>query len=269
MKTKLILFLAFFCFGTAVSFAQISTGKPSSREIRTGNRPEAGDFGLYLGMTSDIVKGFDKNTQLKALPLLNFKYMMTDQLEGRLGLELLQSSTKYTGDLLSNNTSGEQITIPTSDVTGSSTALLYPGIAWHFSSKNILDVYVGAELPFGWQDNYTSRTASGTPEMGESGTETIINRSTDITKRSFVIGIGAFFGVQAFIANLPLAIGAEFGLSSRFDTGVKYKYVTRNGAEEQRYYTTKLNDAAHYDNLVAKTGEIGGQVRLTLTYYFK
>ena len=49
MKTKLFLSFAILCLLQGMSvpaFAQITTGKPSSKVIRTGNRAEAGDFGL-------------------------------------------------------------------------------------------------------------------------------------------------------------------------------------------------------------------------------
>ena len=101
----------------------------------------------------------------------------------------------------------------------------------------------------------------------------IISSSTT-TKRAFVIGIGAFIGIQAFIADLPLALGAEFGVSSRFDTGVKYKTVNEvTGNDTQTYYSSAIENLpgenVDYDSLKARTGEIGGQFRFTLTYYFK
>ena len=62
----------------------------------------------------------------------------------------------------------------------------------------------------------------------------------------------------------------ELGISSRFDTGVKYKHtVTQTGAEDQIYYTSTPNSSERYDSLKARTGDISGQARLTLTYYFK
>ena len=90
-----------------------------------------------------------------------------------------------------------------------------------------------------------------------------------------MIGLGAFVGIQAFIADLPLAIGAEFGISSKFDTGVKYKHVEEvTGNDTQTYYSSAIEDLpgytnTQYDSLKARTGEIGGQFRFTLTYYFK
>ncbi len=268
MKTKFLLFLALLCWGgLEYASAQITTGTPSSKVIRTGNRPEAGDFGVYLGATSDMLQAFDKDVKFSALPLLNFKYMVTDQFEARLGLELYKSSQRLNGDMQSSNMSGDPITLPYKTINSSSNAFFYPGFAYHFSSKNILDIYVGAEIPIGW-DSSTSKSDSSYPDYESSGN--FINYASSVTKRSFVIGLGAFVGIQAFIADLPLALGAEFGLSSRLDTGLKYKHEETEGAETQTYYTSDLDTTeSTFDKLNARKGEIGGQVRLTLTYYFK
>ena len=100
MKTKLVLLFALLCWGGfSISYAQITTGKPSSKVIRTGNRAQAGDFGIYLGATSDMVQAFDKDVNFSALPLINFKYMVTNQLEARLGLELYKTSKTLKGEV--------------------------------------------------------------------------------------------------------------------------------------------------------------------------
>lgn len=275
MKTKLVLLLALLCWGGfSISYAQITTGKPSSKVIRTGNRAQAGDFGIYLGATSDMVQAFDKNVNFSALPLINFKYMVTNQLEARLGLELYKTSKTLKGEVEVQSITGDNtVLMPSSWKDSRSNAMLYPGIAYHFSSRNLLDVYVGAELPLGWDS--TTEGDGGYELEGEQ----YIATSTLKTKRAFVIGLGAFVGIQAYIADLPLALGAEFGISSRFDTGVKYKTVTTTGNETQTYYQSALEfeegtgipGAANirYDSLKARMGEIGGQIRLTLTYYFK
>lgn len=263
MKSKLILFLALaVSLGTTVSYAQITTGKPSSKVIRTGNRAQAGDFGLYVGATSNMFKDmFDKDVKLEALPLINFKYMTSNQFETRIGIEIYKSSERLKGDMLIAGEEGDKTTA-LSDKYAKSQAMIYPGIAYHFSKRNLLDVYVGAELPLGWSSD---RRLSEGDDMSNS-----------VTKSSFVIGLGAFIGLQAYIANLPLAIGVEYGLSSRFDAGLKYKYESTAEGETQTYYAPDLSafknlqtNAERFDKLKAKKGEIGSQFRLTLTYYFK
>lgn len=255
--------------------AQITTGEPTSKVIRTGNRASAGDFGLYLGLTSTMVGDmFDGSVKLSALPLINLKYMMTDKAEWRLGLELYKTSSRNEG-VISQTWEDNMYDLPLTSRNSSSNAMFYPGFAWHFSSKNILDVYVGAELPIGW-DSSTEYSEYGELDIFENPSlpnvldvKKILS-TNKVTKRSFVIGFGAFIGLQAYIADLPLALGLELGISSRFDTGLKYKHeITNTGSEDQIYYTTSLDSDVRYDKLKARTGEINGEVRLTLTYYFK
>ena len=251
--------------GSGTVYAQLTTGNPSSKVIRTGNRAKAGDFGIYLGATSNMFKSmFDDNVSLSALPLINFKYMVSDQFETRLGVELYKTSERLKGDM---QTITEEETVSTTaykNIYGNSQAMLYPGIAYHFSRRNLLDVYVGAELPLGWSSDRS---------ILESG-----DMTSHTTKSSFVIGLGAFIGLQAYIADLPLAIGVEYGISSRFDTGLKYKNEFTSDGETQTYYTPNLEDFKfldgidqedRFEKLKAKKGEIGSQFRLTLTYYFK
>lgn len=251
MKTK-VLFVAFLiALGSALTAnAQLTTGVSSSKTIRTGNRAEAGDCGIYAGASLNL------NDEVTPLPLINFKYMSTDNFEMRIGLEAAKTKEKLAGDILQ----GESTITKDDQKYGRSTLMLYPGIAYHFSKLNILDVYVGAELPLGWDASTSSSIAT--------------EYTSKTTKRSFVIGLGAFIGLQAYIADLPLAVGVEYGLSSRLDAGLKYKNeFTTNNQTTITYSPT--NDFQHinrndiYDKLKARKGEIGSQIRLTLSYYFK
>lgn len=258
MKTK-ILFLALCLLGGALTAnAQLTTGEPTAKVIRTGNRAKAGDFGLYVGVTSDMFGNMiDSEVGIAALPLLNFKYMTSDNFELRVGLEAYQLNEKLKGDTTGDNA------VSKSSKFNENSLMLYPGIAYHFSKLNILDVYVGAELPLGW-DSYTKSTVNDT-------------YSNTKTKRAFVLGLGAFVGLQAYIADLPLAIGVEYGISSRLDAGLKYKNVTVNDNTTTTTYTSNYYDLPNvagyssdsYSKLAARKGEIGGQVRVTLSYYFK
>lgn len=84
-------------------------------------------------------------------------------------------------------------------------------------------------------------------------------------------------GLQAFIADLPIALGFEYGIFSRFDLGLKYKSVVTTGNKTQTSYRLdpslfKNLQIGYYDTyskLNARRGEIGSQFRLTLSYYFK
>lgn len=251
MKTK-VLFVAFLiALGSALTAnAQLTTGVSSSKTIRTGNRAEAGDCGIYAGATLNL------SDEVTPLPLINFKYMSSDNFEMRIGLEAAKTKEKLAGDIRQ----GENTITRDDQKYGKSTLMLYPGFAYHFSKLNILDVYVGAELPLGWDASTSSTTAT--------------DYTSKTTKRSFVLGLGAFIGLQAYIADLPLAVGVEYGLSSRLDTGLKYKNEhTTNNQTTITYSPTNDFKYVHgtdpYDKLKARRGEIGSQIRLTLSYYFK
>lgn len=264
MIKKMLLIVLCACSINTLTFAQISTGKPTSKIIRTGNRAEAGDFGLYLGATSNMFSDmFDSKVELKAMPLVNLKYMVTDEFELRLGLEFYKTTERLKGESIDKE--DEEKSIESSNKILNSTNRIYPGFAYHFAKSNILDVYAGAELPIGWRRDKTSS------EYEKDYTKT--------TKGSFEIGLGAFIGLQAFIADLPLAIGVEYGISSIFETGLKYKHETKIEGKKQTVYAPSLEDLPQlrlqinnedmFDSLKANKGEIGNQFRITLTYYFK
>jgi hypothetical protein len=240
---KLVIAALALCMGFVTATAQITTGKSSAQVVRTGNRAEAGNFGLYLGATADMFRNLVNidEAELKALPLINFKYMVNDNVEARLGLEWWTMSTgnKVSGE----NASGDYKTKHKNKETSK---YFYPGIAYHFSNSNLLDVYVGAELPIGWESTVVKDFADS--EALDYNTKTVT--------RDFNIGLGAFVGLQAYVANLPLAVGVEYGISS-LKTVSSNKYVTD---EEQEYKPERRKD---------NTWNVGHQARLTLTYFFK
>ena len=240
---KLVIAALALCMGFVTATAQITTGKSSAQVVRTGNRAEAGNFGLYLGATADMFKNLLSvdEAELKALPLINFKYMVNDNVEARLGLEWWTMSTgnKVTGENASGDYKSKHKNKETSKY-------FYPGIAYHFSNSNLLDVYVGAELPIGWESTVIRDFADSD----------VVEYKTKTVTRDFNIGLGAFVGLQAYVANLPLAVGVEYGISS-LKTVSSSKYVTD---EEQDYKPERKKD---------NTWNVGHQARLTLTYFFK
>ena len=224
---KTILFLALCCV-SFVANAQITTGQSTSKVIRTGNRAKAGNFGLYLGATTDMFQKIgDEDVEFSALPLINLKYMATDNIEYRVGIEWWKSknTAKYDGDMQGQ--------------TSEKSYMFYPGIAYHFNNQNLLDVYVGGELPFGF---------------GNKGTATA---NDDYYTSQFKVGLGAFIGLQAYIANLPVAVGVEYGVSSLYNT-TSDGTLSVDGMTINQY-------AKDVSNNVFK---LGHQARFTLTYYF-
>lgn len=253
MKGKSLLLVAGICGLTTSALAQITTGTTTASTIKIGNRAQEGDYGLYLGATTDIVKDiFDSDVEVKGLPLLNFKYMYTDQIEYRVGLELWRTTEKmkYQYSKIVNEYHGSKKIKQLE-----SRYFVYPGVAYHFSQSNLIDIYAGAELPLGFE-HYRVKTEGAKYE------ETV-------SRGSFTLGLGTFIGMQAYIADLPLAIGVEYGLSSLFNCGNKYKYKIKDDKSSQTYYTENLGEDDIYSKLKVSKGDIGTQIRVTLTYYFK
>jgi len=233
---------------TTMSNAQISTGETSSKVIRTGNRAQAGNFGIYLGATSEIFKNIGaSNTEFSAIPMINLKYMKTDQLEYRLGFEWYD---KYESD---NTFQGEDDKIKISETNSESKFMFYPGFAYHFSPKNLLDVYVGAELPIGFG-------TLGKHKFVDSDDADVESDKDGHTGKVFRVGAGAFIGLQAYVANLPIAIGVEYGVSTL------YNHYYQSTFQKDGYY---LSDITSVDTQKSATKwKLGNQVRLTLSYYF-
>ena len=217
--------------------AQITTGESTSKVVRTGNRAQAGNFGIYFGGTTDMFKSLtDGNTKFSALPLINFKYMTTDNFECRLGIEWWK---KNFNDSYDGEDDYEYSTFESS-------FMFSPGIAYHFNNKNLLDVYVGGELPFGFAGNGSENSVSDV--------------ETNVT--NFRIGVGAFIGLQAYIANLPLALGVEYGISTQYNT-VSDGYMEQDGMVIKNPVEYKYAEDHSQSKWI-----LGQQVRFTLSYYF-
>lgn len=245
MKKKVLLLCACIC-GITAAQAQISTGSNTAQTIRTGNRAEAGDFGLYLGATTNMFEGIgDDKTKVEAMPLLNFKYMCTDKVEARLGFEWW-----------SKTNTGKQKEEDSDKAMGGSerktNIMFYPGIAYHFNRSNILDVYVGAELPIGGGANSSKTIMDGYKDYDD---EDLTHTST-----RFEIGLGGFIGLQAYICNLPLAVGLEYGFNFR-------NCHVSNGTLSNDSFT--IADNSFRKDYSSNRFVLGNQARLTFTYFFK
>ena len=253
MKKKIILVLITLLSGAAIASAQISTGEPSSSVYKSGNRPEAGDFGLFVG--AGVIFDYDfANARMNGgpvpdiRPLINLKYFATDEIEARLGIHVGRTHDNTKSTLNADDAKSTK----NNESRGSFN--LYPGVAYHFNKLNLLDVYVGAELPFGFVG-----TAS------YKGNSDAYNKSSSWNP---YIGLGAFVGLQAFIGNLPLGIALEYGISGKIVSTKLPKVVAYNGTDTQSYY---YEEAANkqYKAYSGSAGVLGSEIRLTLSYYFK
>ena len=263
LLTKSLLIAVVLCVcAVSQAFGQISNGSPTARTIKTGNRPGEGDWGLYVGLSLDQIKDLkNKDIDWKGIPILNFKYFTSDNLELRLGFLGNSKSAKAKGDLYETPGDFDSATKDNLVKDKAGEYCFYPGIAWHFSPTNILDVYVGCDIPIGYDYDKYTKIYDGK------------NRATQ-TRSSFEIGFEGFVGLQCFIADLPLAVGVEYGFSGMRYFGQKYKHIITDADDnEQTFYTTdKVRDGEepeeYYKNLKSRKGKFGSEIRFTVSYYF-
>ncbi len=239
------------CFSVAVVDAQITTGESTSKVIRTGNRAKAGNFGLYVGGTTDMFRKIGDDSNFSAMPLINLKYMYTDNLEFRLGLEWWKESSTNEWKEEGMDDEGNETKEKFESKSRESQFMFYPGVAYHFSRNNLLDVYVGGEIPIGW------------------GSKGVGDQDDDYNSSFFRFGIGAFIGLQAYLGNLPIAVGVEYGISG-LHTGISDGTLTSSDGQTAKIdpKETVLKNVSYAEDNNYKTWKLGQQVRFTLSYYF-
>ena len=271
---KKILFSALMaCFALTAS-AQISEGAPSAKKYTTGNRPLKGTYGLYIGAETDLFQDLPNTGSFHAIPVVNLKYMASDNLELRVGMKFWKQRESFSGSMDANDdTNIVEETQSTKWVNADNQ--FRPGFAYHFTKSNLLDVYAGIEGILGW------RRATTTSSWDIDGQEGYQNARV----RNIQFGAGAFIGLQAFIARLPLALGLEYGVSTVWDGALKVRnsYKPDNDTDAIVTYTADVAELPNlngiglptnqagsdaWDSLKARKGAWGNQIRLTLSYYF-
>lgn len=244
-------------------FSQLSDRVNSPSTFKVGTRPLAGNMGLYFGLAYDEIEyWFDNDIDYTGLPLVSIKYYVSDKLVGRVGFQVSKKS-EITKGLVDPLVDGSSLT-ERNQVDITSKFVFSPGVEYHFKSSNILDVYVGAVIPFGW--NAEEFVNDSRYETGEYSLYTR-------TLNSITFGGEGFAGLQAFIADLPLAMGFEFGVSGKAHLDTDYKHVSKTllgGITTDQTYYTADKDAmgVKYRDLTSQDFKLQGNIRITITYFF-
>ncbi|MCD4697050.1 MAG: transporter [Bacteroidales bacterium] len=255
-----LLFISFIIGLTLPANAQLSEREDNPSVIKTGTRPVEGNFGLFVGPRfSEIREMTDNNIDVRGLPLVNVKYYLSNNVEGRVGIQYYKTKQILEGTLAEDEV-GNSV-----DNQIESFFRLSPGIAYHFSPRNILDAYVGVSIPFGTENNKVETNWEN--ESTGDYVEEAVKKST------FVYGYNFFIGLQAFVADLPFAIGLEYGISGLIHSGLQYEHEysesIEGNNENQTFYTTDGNNfSVKYDDLKFKKFEGGSDLRITLSYFF-
>lgn len=254
-KNKLILVgLAVICFHLS-SYSQLSDRVNSPSTYTLGTRPVAGNYGIQIGSSyRDVEDIFDQNKDFEALPIVTLKYYNTNNTVYTIGLKTNKEKTVLKGTLSSPSEELEYKSL-------NSELMIVPGIEKHFGQTNILDVFVGLRAPFGIQREIEKQVSGGLTMKS--------------SKNSLGYGIDAFVAFQAFIGDLPFAIGAEINYSLFGKLGDKYKITTEGGiGGDQTYYVTDVSNPLvspfdEFDELSARTLMVESDIRVNLVYFFR
>ena len=266
MKTKSLIIL--FLIISATSFAQITERAKlkTANLMLQGNLPKAGNYGFFI-QAGDLSAFL--NPDLGANSLLNVKYYKTDNVVYRIGLTASKQSefVSGTGDVALQSQYSD-FKIKYSDRT----YIINPGIEYHFSERNLFDIYAGSTAKLGFS------RIKNVSELNNSSTN--YTHETSSTG-SVVYGLDAFVGTQIFIADLPIAIGLEYGLQAIGNglnrTRVENETAINGKIYNQEYFTAdpfafpnlqNVLPTDKYQDLSARTFDLSNFFRFNLAYYF-
>jgi hypothetical protein len=245
------------------SYSQLSDRVNSPSTFKIGTRPLKGNMGIYFGLAYNEVEfWFDHDVDYTGLPLVSLKYYASDKLVARLGFQIYKTKETIKGTV-DPVVDGSNINLR-NNVNISGKYTFNPGLEYHFKSSNILDVYIGATFPLGWSsEEYVDDIRYS------SGNYNYYTR----TLKSYTLGYEGFVGLQAFIADLPLAFGFELGLASTSHLNNKYKHVAGSKVgtvtTNQIYYSTDKDAMGiKYKSLTSSDSKLQGNIRVTLTFFF-
>jgi hypothetical protein len=266
MKKFSPLILILILISTHAGYSQLSDRVNSPSTFKVGTRPLQGNMGLYFGLAyNELEYWFDNDLEYTGLPVISLKYYLSDNNVIRIGIQTFRTSEKAKGtvDPLINGTGITE----SNNVDVQGRFLFSPGYEHHFTSSNILDVYIGAVLPIGWKSEEFVNDDVYTGGNYSKYTRTMF---------SMTYGYEVFVGVQAFVADLPLALGLDFGVGGLGHLNTKYKHEVSSkigaATTNQTFYSTDpdlLLGGLGYKDLKASDSKFQGNIRLTLTYYFK
>lgn len=267
--TKLTMLFVFIF--SSVSFAQLSQRENDPATYKIGTRPIAGNMAFYVGLDAKTIgdllkKKDDSDQQLTTktnFPLVNVKYYIDNNTVFRVGLSINKDKSVFKGKDAVDTTGNESVESKSKTVT--SEYLLIPAIEKHFNTNNFLDAYVGAQALIGFvKDRHDTTDVRANNDSYKE-----VRRGN-----SPVYGLGGFIGIQAFIADLPLAVGLEYGIVGKGYLSNKYKTEVETTVGGTTTTTNSVSTPSNdsYNGLYQKGSsrefEINNMVRVTLNYFF-
>lgn len=229
---------------------------------KQGTRPKAGDLGFFVSVSTLELQRFDANMPIS---FINFRYYFTNDIVFRLGMRLFKDKTVNNGE---DEFTGVASTVSgiASNINKTSDRQYYirPGVEKHFAMSNLIDVYVAADALLGMSRYNTDNRA--TIAGSESGTYT--------SSRSVDYGLGTYIGFQAFVADLPLAIGAEVGFLGIGSLWNRTKVIDYAGNTTAEYYLPHDNNynpnfsATPFESLDSRRFNLNSNLKFNICYFF-
>ncbi len=277
---KGLLFVALVTVACGTASAQLTTRDNNATNVRLGARPVAGDAALCFNIpivgrseNDGNDAGLYNGNLFGAGDVLTFKYYNTDDVAYRAGIRLKADNIVTKGTAADSTALTPQFEGDVSENikrTVSREYVLAPGIEKHFNATNIFDVYVGGDVLIGLGKDKTVDQ-----EDYNNGDKSYTTRSTGTT----IFGLGGVVGFNVFIAQLPVAVGLEYGLSGKWIFGGKTKVEreitfgsTSESAEwiEQDVDGLGNGDAIQYSDLSRRqfNMDTNHNVRLNIHIFF-
>ena len=269
MKKTLLLFIVF-CLAYTTK-AQISDRVNDESTYLLGARPQAGNFGFYLGLsTAEIADLTEDNWQESGIPLINVKYYYTNKLVWRAGVQVSKKRRSIEGEL-------DGLITEYKHVETDAKWNIALGAEQHFDLSNIFDSYIGLNANVGYERSVRTHNES------YAGGNYINNEGSNF---GFTYGLETFIGTNFFIADLPIAAGLELGITAKNYGANKYKYewdeLVGETSNSGTYYTSLVDDfenmstnggdnsqSLEFTDLKARRFDIMPLARVTLTFYLK
>jgi hypothetical protein len=255
----ILLLISALTAGTAANAQLMERDNVTSR-IAVGTRPQQGDFGFMFGASIEEVREIlDDELSIRGFPLMSFKYYLGDNLELRLNTQSYTKTKSIQGSLSSNQVGQED------DVEKESFIRFMPSVQMHFASSNLFDTYAGLGVIIGSEKNQVIAS-----EKTSITGDYVANQ---MTKKTFVTGFNINFGLQAFVADLPISLGVEASIRGLKHSNLQYENTLQSSVggvdTNQTYYTIDETSALRYESLEYKSFDLGADVRIMLSYYFR
>ena len=266
---KQLLFFVVLCLAFTTK-AQISDRENDESTYLLGARPEAGNFGFFLGLSTDDITALTDNTWNESgIPLINVKHYYTDKLVLKAGVQVWKKRRSIDGEMDPDNNSGIN---SYKHVETDANWNFILGAEKHFDLSNIIDGYIGVNGNLGYERSV--RTHNESYDGGDYN-----NREG--SSFGLTYGVETVIGSNFFVADLPVSIGFEAGFSAKNYGANKYKYdweeMVGGDNNSGTIYTSLIDDfddpgannPGQFTELKARRFDIMPIARVTFTYYLK